>query len=72
MRKNYAEYPPTADRPAVRHDDLMIIYFDRASNQIRANYCSVNRDVKKEFRLAEINVHLTKKLPFQDPGKSHS
>jgi len=50
----------------------MIIYFDRASNQIRANYCSVNGDVKKEFRLAEINVHLTKKLPFQDPGKSHS
>lgn len=38
VRKNYAQYPPTADRPAVRHDDLMVIYFDRASNQILANY----------------------------------
>jgi hypothetical protein len=38
VRKNYAEYPPTASRPAIRHDDLMIIYLDRASNQILANY----------------------------------
>jgi hypothetical protein len=38
VRKNYAEYPSTASRPAVRHDDLMIIYLDRASNQILANY----------------------------------
>src|ERR1700682_2479360 len=38
VRKNYAEYPPTARRSAVRHDDLIVIYFDRASNQIRANY----------------------------------
>ena len=38
VRKNYAEYPPTANRPAVRHDDLMVIYLDRASNQILANY----------------------------------
>jgi hypothetical protein len=38
VRKNYAEYPPTANRPAIRHDDLMVIYFDRASNQILANY----------------------------------
>ena len=38
VRKNYAEYPPTADRPAVRHDDLIVIYLDRASNQILANY----------------------------------
>jgi hypothetical protein len=37
-RKNYAEYPPTANRSAVRHDDLMVIYLDRASNQILANY----------------------------------
>jgi hypothetical protein len=38
IRKNYAEYPPTASRAAVRHDDLMVIYLDRASNQILANY----------------------------------
>ena len=38
VRKNYAEYPSTASRPRVRHDDLMVIYLDRASNQILANY----------------------------------
>ena len=38
VRKNYAEYPSTASRPAIRHDDLIIIYLDRASNQILANY----------------------------------
>ncbi len=38
VRRNYAEYPPTDGRPAVRHDDLIVIYLDRASNQILANY----------------------------------
>jgi hypothetical protein len=38
VRKNHAEYPSAANRPAVRHDDLMVIYLDRASNQILANY----------------------------------
>ena len=26
VRKNYANYPATKDRPAFRHDDLMIVY----------------------------------------------
>ncbi|HEY0347867.1 MAG TPA: hypothetical protein VGC60_06890 [Pyrinomonadaceae bacterium] len=38
VRKNYAEYPPTASRLAIKHDDLIVIYLDRASNQILANY----------------------------------
>lgn len=38
VRKNYAEYPATASRPAVRHDDLLVIYLDGASRQILANY----------------------------------
>lgn len=38
IRKNYAEYPATANRPRIRHDDLMVIYFDGVSHQIRANY----------------------------------
>lgn len=37
VRTNYAEYPATTDRPAYRHDDLMIIYFDQAQG-IRADY----------------------------------
>src|SRR6266481_7240139 len=36
VRRNHAEYPATADRPAVRHDDLIVIYLDGASNQILA------------------------------------
>ena len=38
VRRNHAEYPATADRPAVRHDDLIVIYLDGDSNQILANY----------------------------------
>jgi hypothetical protein len=26
VRKNYATYPPTKDRPGLRHDDLTVIY----------------------------------------------
>jgi hypothetical protein len=26
VRKNYATYPPTKDRPGFRHDDLTVIY----------------------------------------------
>jgi hypothetical protein len=26
VRKNYANYPATKDRPAFRHDDLMVVY----------------------------------------------
>jgi hypothetical protein len=36
VRKNLAEYPATADSPAVRHDDLMIIY--QQSGSTRAVY----------------------------------
>ena len=38
VRKNYAEYPASANRPATKHEDLMVIYVDDALNQIRANY----------------------------------
>jgi hypothetical protein len=31
VRTNYAEYPATKDRPAFRHDDLMIVYRGPAS-----------------------------------------
>ncbi len=38
VRKSYAEYPPTAGRPAFRHDDLTIIYREEGSKQLRATY----------------------------------
>jgi hypothetical protein len=36
VRKSYAEYPATKDKPAYRHDDLMVIYADTTNNQLRA------------------------------------
>lgn len=38
VRKNYAAYPAQNDRPAFRHDDLMISYLDSVSKQPRAIY----------------------------------
>ncbi len=37
VRKNFAEYPATKERPAFRHDDLMIVYQD-PGNRTRAEY----------------------------------
>jgi hypothetical protein len=36
VRRNYAEYPATKDKPAYRHDDLMVIYPD--NEKTRADY----------------------------------
>jgi hypothetical protein len=38
LRRNYAEYPATKDRPTYKHDDLMIIYVDTATKLLRAFY----------------------------------
>jgi hypothetical protein len=38
VRTNYAEYPPAKDRPAYRHDDLMVIYDQTPSDQAYAMY----------------------------------
>jgi hypothetical protein len=37
VRKNFAEYPPTKNRPAYRHEDLMIMYED-SSKMLQADY----------------------------------
>jgi len=36
VRKNWAEYPPSKDRSASRHDDLMVVY--REGSGVRADY----------------------------------
>ena len=33
VRKSYAEYPATKDRPTYRHDDLMVIYKDSSAHR---------------------------------------
>src|SRR5262249_41667720 len=38
VRRNRAEYPAAGNRPASTHEDLMIIYRDRAGKQPQAIY----------------------------------
>jgi len=38
VRRNHAEYAATSDRPAFRHDDLMVIYDDSRGTGKRAIY----------------------------------
>lgn len=38
VRKNHSEYPPTKDRPAFVHDDLMVVYADPQTGGARAFY----------------------------------
>jgi hypothetical protein len=38
VRRNHAEYAATGDRPAFRHDDLMVIYDDSRGKGKRAIY----------------------------------
>lgn len=38
MRRNHAEYPASGSRPAIVHDDVMVIYPDKTRQQLRAFY----------------------------------
>jgi hypothetical protein len=38
IRKNHSQYRQARDRPVYRHDDLMIVYVDAATKQMRAFY----------------------------------
>jgi hypothetical protein len=38
VRKSHSEYPATVDKPAIIHDDLMIVYLDNSGNPSRAIY----------------------------------
>ena len=38
LRHNYAEYPPSKDKPGYRHDDLMVIYPGADNKKTRADY----------------------------------
>ncbi len=38
VRKNFATYPAAAGQPAFRHDDLMIVYREEQSGELRAMY----------------------------------
>jgi hypothetical protein len=80
VRKNHAEYPPANGRPAIVHDDLMIIYRDAGAT--RAFYSdneghviqyriSFSADLKKIVFLSEKNTGAPQyRLTYEDvqPG----
>lgn len=37
VRKNHAEYPPSNGRPAIVHDDLMIVYYEGSATKALYN-----------------------------------
>lgn len=38
VRRNHSEYPAKKDKPAISHDDLMIVYLDHAGQPDKAIY----------------------------------
>ena len=38
VRKSHSEYPATANKPGIMHDDLMIVYRDNQNNPTKAIY----------------------------------
>jgi hypothetical protein len=38
IRKSYADYPATSNKPAYRHDDFMIVFKESDSKQVRAAF----------------------------------
>lgn len=45
LRRNHAEYPASGGRPAVVHDDLMIVYADAQAGTLRAFYTDTESHV---------------------------
>jgi hypothetical protein len=38
VRRSFSEYAATSERPAFRHDDLMVVYQDQDGKGLRASY----------------------------------
>ena len=57
IRRNYAEYAPTKDRPGFRHDDLMIVYRDDTGSQLHAIYFdSENHTISYRIKAVDSNT----------------
>jgi hypothetical protein len=66
-RRNYAEYPATKDRPAFRHQDVMIVF--READQIRAVYWdSEGHVIRYEVRAAASGKAITFMSDAASPG----
>ena len=57
IRQNYAEYPATKERPAFRHDDLMIVYRDDTGSHLHAIYFdSENHTISYAIKAVDRNT----------------
>jgi len=66
VRHNYAEYPPSKDKPAYRHDDLMVIYPGADNKKRRADYW----DNEGHVIHYEVEVSAGKLVFVSDPAQS--
>jgi len=68
VRKNFAEYPPLKGKPAYRHDDLMVIYRDGPSRQLRAIYFdSEEHTIEYSIKPIEVGVVFVSERPKDTP-----
>jgi len=66
-RHSYAEYPATKDKPAYRHDDLMLIYSD-VGGKTRADYWdNESHVIHYEVALADNTLMLTSETAQPGP-----
>jgi hypothetical protein len=66
IRHSYAEYPATKDKPAYRHDDLMLIYSD-TGGKTHADYWDNERHVT-HYEVALSDTKLTFTSEAAQPG----
>src|SRR5262249_8517971 len=61
IRRNHSEYPATKDRPTYVHEDLMVVYLNKPTDQDHAFYCDTERHII-QYTVPFSNVGRT--LPF--------
>jgi hypothetical protein len=68
VRKSFAEYPAANGKPASRHDDLMIVYRQEGSGELRAMYYdSEGHVISYGVKAVEGGVALTSDGPAGQP-----
>jgi len=69
VRKSHSEYPATKDHPAIVHDDLLIIYPDRAHAQLRGFYTDNEGNVIHYTVTASADGKIAVFLGHAEPGE---
>jgi hypothetical protein len=64
-RHSYAEYPASKEKPAYRHDDLMVIYSDAGNGKARADYW----DNEGHIIHYDVEVSASKLVFVSDPAQ---